>query len=90
MAFPLSPTNGQYATLNGITYQYDSANTAWYRVPAAAASVTLATNGILYNSNTITSNVVFASGYNGLSVGPLTIPSGITVTMQANTRHVII
>ena len=32
MAFPTSPTNGQQVTLNYITYQYDSTNTAWYRV----------------------------------------------------------
>jgi hypothetical protein len=33
MAFPTSPTNGQLATLNGITYQYSSATTSWARVP---------------------------------------------------------
>jgi hypothetical protein len=32
MAFPTSPTNGQLATLNGITYQYSSATTSWARV----------------------------------------------------------
>lgn len=32
MAFPTSPTNGQQVTLNYVTYQYDSTNTAWYRV----------------------------------------------------------
>ena len=33
MAFPTSPTNGQLATLNGITYQYSSTTTSWARVP---------------------------------------------------------
>lgn len=32
MGFPTSPTNGQQVTLNYVTYQYDSSNTAWYRV----------------------------------------------------------
>jgi hypothetical protein len=29
MAFPTSPTNGQQANINGITYTYSSALTAW-------------------------------------------------------------
>ena len=29
MSFPLSPTNNQIATLNGINYQYNSATTSW-------------------------------------------------------------
>jgi hypothetical protein len=32
MSFPLSPTNGQTAVLNGITYSYSSANALWTRV----------------------------------------------------------
>jgi len=31
MSFPTSPSNGQLATVNGITYVYNSAYTAWYR-----------------------------------------------------------
>ena len=34
MAFPLSPVNGQTATLNSITYVYNSTSTSWTRVPA--------------------------------------------------------
>lgn len=37
MAFPTSPTNGQQVTLNYVTYQYDSTNTAWYRVSTTVA-----------------------------------------------------
>ena len=29
MSFPLSPTNGQQASINGVTYVYSSALTAW-------------------------------------------------------------
>lgn len=32
MSFPSTPTNGQTVTLNGITYSYNAANTAWKRV----------------------------------------------------------
>jgi hypothetical protein len=41
MAFPTSATNGQQATLNGIIYQYDLANTAWLRVTSAITTSTL-------------------------------------------------
>lgn len=33
MAFPTSPTNGQTATVNGITYSYSSTTNSWARVP---------------------------------------------------------
>jgi len=32
MAWPANPTNGQQTTINGTTFQYDSANAAWNRV----------------------------------------------------------
>ena len=35
MAFPTSPTNGQTASVNGITYTYNSTNGTWTRVPAS-------------------------------------------------------
>lgn len=34
MAFPTSPTNGQTATVNGITYTYSTTYDTWTRVPA--------------------------------------------------------
>jgi hypothetical protein len=33
MAFPVSPTNGQETTINGITYTFSSSNNAWTRKP---------------------------------------------------------
>jgi len=36
MSFPLSPTGGQTAILNGINYVYNSTSTSWTRVPAPA------------------------------------------------------
>ena len=38
MSFPLSPTNNQIATLNGINYQYNSVTTSWTRVAAQATT----------------------------------------------------
>lgn len=39
---------------------------------------------ILFNQITISSNVTFASGYNGLSVGPVAVANGVTVEVTAN------
>ena len=33
MAFPISPTNGQETTINGIIYTFSSSNNAWTRKP---------------------------------------------------------
>ena len=43
MSFPLSPTNGQTAVVNGITYQYSSTTTAWSRVPQSYSRTTTST-----------------------------------------------
>lgn len=38
MAFPISPTNGQSASVNGVLYTYNSATTSWTRAPASPAT----------------------------------------------------
>ena len=40
MSFPLSPTNGQTATLNGIVYSYSTSTQAWTRVVSSTLSYT--------------------------------------------------
>jgi hypothetical protein len=44
MSFPLSPTNGQTAVLNGITYSYSSASTLWTRVTGAVSNTIKSTS----------------------------------------------
>jgi hypothetical protein len=44
MSFPLSPTNGQTAVLNGITYSYSSANALWTRVTGAVPNTIKSTS----------------------------------------------
>ena len=46
------------------------------------ASEVVATNGILVNSSTVSASYTIASGYNGHSVGPMTVNSGATVTVS--------
>mgnify|MGYP000399618680 CR=1 FL=1 len=56
-----------------------------------ASSGTGATTSLVtLNTNATTTGVIIASGYNGVSVGPLTIAAGATLTLAAGQRHVII
>jgi len=48
------------------------------------------TGEIAYNSNSIAENITTTSGNNSLSVGPITIASGYTVTVASGTRWVIL
>ena len=51
MAFPSSPTNGQLATVNNITYTYTSANNSWQRNGIKSGS-DLQINSLIINSAT--------------------------------------
>ena len=42
------------------------------------------------NADTVTVSGTIASGQNGFSVGPLTINSGVTLTVASGQRHVVI
>ena len=45
---------------------------------------------VLLNASTVTVSGTISTGQNGLSVGPLTINSGVTLTVASGQRHVII
>jgi hypothetical protein len=50
----------------------------------------VASNGVVVNADSVTSNYTIATGTNGFSVGPLTIASGATLTVASGQRHVVI
>jgi hypothetical protein len=58
-------------------------------------TITIASTGgggssvILENQRTISSNYTITDGYNGLSVGPVTINTGVTVTVGTDERWVV-
>jgi hypothetical protein len=54
------------------------------------APALVATNGILLHSTTISANYTIASGSNGFSVGPISINSGVSVTVSSGQRWVVI
>jgi hypothetical protein len=73
-----TPTDGQ-------TLVWDNANSRW--IPGTSAG---GGGPIVRNENTITSNQTVASGSNGLSVGPMTINTGFSVTVASGQRYAII
>ena len=46
--------------------------------------------GLLVNASTISNNYTLPSGYNALSVGPITVASGVTVTVSSGQNWVTI
>lgn len=55
---------------------------------AVSGASILATNGIILNNNTITASTTIAAGTNGMSVGPMTLASGVTVTVTSGQRWI--
>jgi len=51
MAFPTSPTNGQQATINGITYTYSTTYGTWTRVPTNAGQASTTANAAFIQAN---------------------------------------
>jgi hypothetical protein len=45
---------------------------------------------VMLNADTATASGTIATGQNGFTVGPLTINGGVTITLAAGQRHVII
>jgi hypothetical protein len=52
--------------------------------------VTSDTGAILINKTTLTLDTTINTGENGLSVGPFTIDSGVTLTIESGQRHLIL
>lgn len=79
--FPLfaSATSGTASTLFTSNAQYlFKPSTGELSVKAPRAS-----NGIVINSATVTSNYTIAAGDNGMSAGPVSVAGGVTVTVSA-------
>ena len=53
-------------------------------------AIVTASGGLFVNSNTITADYTVATGYNAMSTGPITIASGITVTVSAGSRWAVL
>ncbi len=54
------------------------------------APIQRASNGIMVNSKTVSASYTIASGDSGMSVGPVTVASGQTVTVASGSRWVVL
>ena len=50
----------------------------------------LANNGLVVNNMTVSVSVTIPTGYSASSVGPISLNSGITVTVPSGSRWVIL
>lgn len=70
-------TSGEFEGYNG---------SAWGTIGGGASA-----GGAIYqNKNSVSANFTLDTNYNGMSVGPLTIDSGVTVTVPTGQRWVIL
>lgn len=53
-------------------------------------TVLAATNGIIENAKTINSNYTITTGNNAMSAGPITVASGVTVTVPSGSQWTIV
>lgn len=80
-----SPSNGYFRYNTSVNSFEGYVNGAWGGVGGAQAG------GVIFeNALTISANYTLTSGKNGLSVGPITIGSGVTVTVPSGQRWVVL
>jgi hypothetical protein len=78
-------TGTAYGTSGQVLQSNGNAAPTWVAAPGASAG------GAIYeNSQIISSNYTMTTGKNGESVGPITIASGITVTIPTGSRWVVL
>ena len=80
------------ATTGTATTVYTSDDKLLYKPSTGElkAAAPVASNGIFVNATTMTENYTIATGTNGLSVGPFTIDTGVTLTIDSGQRHLIL
>ena len=98
-------TNIAAGAANQILYQSTTATTAFVTAPTITGTVlgwtgtalgwispsnTVANNCVYENSRTISSNFTFSTDKSGMSAGPITVATGISVTIPSGGRWVIL
>ena len=90
-AFPISTPY----VVNGVVYASSTTvltegSTFTFDGSSATAPQLVASNGLHVNSKTVSANYTIASGYSAMSAGPITVNSGISVTIASGSRWVIL
>jgi len=101
MTFPLAPTNGDTATVNGISYIYDSSVRSWTRITSPLGNLTVTNNANVTNiyatlgfftGNVVADGDVYA-GANITTTGIVTASGNITganITTTGNVQGVYV
>lgn len=82
--FPSSPTTGDEYSANGKTWKWNG--TTWQTV----VITNITTKGLYENASTISADYTIATGNNAMSTGPITVDSGVTVTVPSGSRWVVL
>jgi hypothetical protein len=75
MSFPASPTNGQSAVINGITYNYSTSTISWTRQLTANTSTSVYTSFI---------SILNSTASTGTSTGALIVNGGAGINGDIN------
>ncbi|NBS67379.1 hypothetical protein EBT31_00495 [bacterium] len=91
-SIPNSATTATSAnTANTIVLRDASGNFSAGTITASVTAQTLiASNGIVVNSQTVSSSYTIAAGYSATSAGPVSVASGVTVTVASGSRWVVV
>jgi hypothetical protein len=82
---PGTPTAGMIR-YNSTTGGFEGYTTTWGSIGGGASA-----GGVIYeNSTTVSSNYTLTTAKNGFSVGPITLSSGVTVTVPSGQRWVVL
>ena len=81
----ITTITGTASVSKNLTVSGNTSITGWVE-----ASELVATNGLVVNKTTISGNFTIASGFNAMSVGPVTISDGISVTVSNGQRWVVL
>ena len=82
---PGSPAAGMFR-YNSSTGEFEGYTSAWGSIGGGASA-----GGVIYeNAVTISSDYTLSTNKNGMSVGPITIDSGATVTIPSGQRWVVL
>jgi hypothetical protein len=76
-------------TINGTTVGASTPAAVTGTVVSGTTSV-VAANGVFINDQIVSSNLAIGTGQNGFSIGPLSVASGVTFSVAAGQRHIVL
>ena len=76
-------------TSSGYT-RFDSGASTTERLRITADGNVRVTSGVIENSNTISANYTVSTNFNAMSAGPMSISSGVSVTVPSGSAWTIV